>query len=129
MANEQNLKPFTGADDPRRMNGKPKGTKHLSTWIQQMLNDEDFETYLQHPTKGYEEFKGAPIKAIVTVAMRKALAGDDRAMEWLAKHGYGTKMILEVGDPVAAALEKLGLGDQDAGETEDTSDSTSESVS
>lgn len=74
--------------------GKPKGAKHLSTHIQEMLNDEEFETYLEHPAKGYVPFKGAPIKAIVTVALRKAAAGDDKAREWLAKYGYGTKLQL-----------------------------------
>jgi len=91
--------------------GKPKGAKHLSTWIQDMLNDEEFETYLQHPTKGYVPFKGAPIKAIVQTAQQKAVAGDDKAREWLAKYGYGQKFEVEhsgeiatgIADPVIAA--------------------------
>jgi hypothetical protein len=93
VANPQNLKPFTGADDPRRSNGKPKGTKHLSTWIQEMMNDEDFETYLQDAKDGWKPFKGAPVKAIVRVAMIKSLAGDKQWADWLANHGYGQKMV------------------------------------
>lgn len=68
--------------------GKPKGTKHLSTWIQDIGEDEDFQVYLQHPTDGYVPYKGAPIKAVVEVAWRKATAGDKDAREWLAKYGW-----------------------------------------
>lgn len=74
--------------------GKPKGTKHLSTHIQDLLNDEEFDTWLQHPKEGFVQFKGAPIKAIVMTAVRKATAGDDKAREWLAKYGYGQKLQL-----------------------------------
>lgn len=72
--------------------GKPKGSKHLSTWIREMMADEDFTTYLQHPTKGFEEFKGAPVKAIVQTAIQKAAQGDKDARDWLAKYGYGTRL-------------------------------------
>lgn len=81
-----------------------KGSKHLSTHIQEMLNDEDFEVYLQHPTKGYVEFKGAPIKAIVKVALTKAAAGDDKAREWLAKYGYGQKFEVEHSGEIATGM-------------------------
>jgi hypothetical protein len=92
MPNPQNLKAFTGANDPRRSNGRPKGTLNLSTHIQNVLNDEEFDTYIEHPTKGRIEFKGAPILAIITVAVRKAVGGDDKAREWLAKYGYGASI-------------------------------------
>lgn len=72
----------------RNPKGKPKGTLHISTHIQNMLNDEDFELYLQHPTKGIELFKGAPIKAIIKTAAIKAANNDAPAREWLAKHGW-----------------------------------------
>lgn len=75
-------------------NGLPKGYKKLSTWIKELLNDEDFEVWLEHPTKGLESFKGAPGKAIVQTAIRKAATGDDKAREWLAKYGEGAKVQL-----------------------------------
>lgn len=68
--------------------GKPKGTKHLSTWIQELGEDPEFKVYLQDPIQGYVEYKGAPIKAVVEVAWRKAATGDKDAREWLAKHGW-----------------------------------------
>lgn len=92
MANPQNLKPFTGVNDPRRMNGKPKGTLSLSTHIKNMLNDPEFELYIEDRLEGYRKEKGAPIKAIVKTAVIKAVAGDEKAREWLAKYGYGAKL-------------------------------------
>lgn len=94
MANESNLKPFKKGHDERR-GSKPKGTRHISTWIQEMSQDESFQVYLQHPTKGYVEFKGAPLKAIIQTALHKAAAGDKDAREWLAKHGWKQQIEFE----------------------------------
>ena len=115
MANEQNLIPFTGADDPRRMNGKPKGTKHLSTHIQEMLNDESFELKLKDGTL----LKERPIDAIIKTAVAKSISGDNRWAEWLAKHGYGEKIKIELDDPRKEILSKYGLGETDAGQTKE----------
>lgn len=84
--------------------GRPKGSLSLSTHIRNMMEDEDFEVYLQHPTKGFEEFKGAPVKAIVKVALMKAAAGDDKAREWLAKYGYGQKFEIEHSGEIATGI-------------------------
>jgi hypothetical protein len=83
--------------------GKPKGTKHLSTWIQNLLNDEEFEANILDSKVGVIEYKGAPIKAIVMVALRKAAAGDEKAREWLAKYGYGQKF--EVDQNISGQLD------------------------
>ena len=40
MPNISNLKPFTGADDPRRQNGRTKGSKNLSTIVIELLGEE-----------------------------------------------------------------------------------------
>lgn len=113
----KNLKPFTGADDPRRTTPK-KGYKHLSTHIQEMLNDEDFTFFMKVEPKGSKiEFKGRPMKAIIHVAAARAMLGDKDAREWLAKYGYGNKLTIETEDPVQKTLERLGLLDdrQDKG--------------
>lgn len=115
MANEQNLIPFTGADDPRRVNGAPKGTKHLSTHIQEMLNDEAFEIKLKDGTL----LKERPIKAIIKTAVAKSISGDNRWAEWLAKHGYGEKLHIEIEDSRKAILEKY-MGDENVRETKET---------
>ncbi len=75
--------------------GKPRGTVHLSTWIQEMMNDETFTgEYIEG--YGLKKHEGAPVKAIVRVAALKALAGDTKWAEWLAKYGYGQKQEIDV---------------------------------
>jgi hypothetical protein len=75
--------------------GKPKGTIHLSTHIQNLLNDDNFELYLEDRLDGWKKFDGPPVKAIVQVALKKAAAGDTKWAEWLAKYGYGQKFEVE----------------------------------
>lgn len=103
--------------------GKPKGAKHLSTWIQDMMNDDEFELKL----KNGELLKGAPIKAIIKTAIAKSVSGDTRAMEWLAKHGYGEKLNIEVTDTRKDILERYGLphaGQAETAESRPLSDTT-----
>lgn len=99
--------------------GKPKGTKHLSTWIQDMLNDDTFELYLTHPIEGVKKFEGAPIQAIVQTAMRRAANGDKAWADWLANHGYGQRQIVEIEDPRKAILDKYLGGDGSVGESKE----------
>ena len=91
-----------------------KGSKHLSTYIQEALTDENFELKLKDGTI----LKEMPIKAIIKTAVAKSVSGDTRAMEWLAKHGYGEKINLQVNDSRKDILEKYGLSEgDDAGQT------------
>ena len=110
MANEQNLKPFTGADDPRRGH-KKKGTKHLSTIIQELANDIDWDkTTLKNKDELKVKYGKNGFKAVAYVALTKAMTGDTKAMEWLAKHGYGNTVNLHVNkDPVDEILKKFGI--------------------
>ena len=93
--------------------GKPKGTKHLSTYIQEALTDKNFELKLKDGTI----LKEMPIKAIIKTAVAKSVSGDTRAMEWLAKHGYGEKINLQVNDSRKDILEKYGLNEGGDGDT------------
>lgn len=80
--------------------GKPKGTKHLQTYIQELMNDEDFEAILTTP-KGQIEFKGAPAIAIIKTAMHRALYDKDKGsqyMDWLAKHGWKQQLDITTND-------------------------------
>lgn len=99
----------------RNPKGKPKGTIHLSTHIQNMLNDENFELKLKDGTL----LKEMPVKAIIKTAIAKSLSGDTRAMEILFKHGYGEKLKVEIDDPRKAILEKY-MGEDNAGKTKET---------
>jgi hypothetical protein len=93
-----------------------KGSKHLSTYIQEALTDENFELKL----KDGSILREMPIKAIIKTAVAKSVSGDTRAMEWLAKHGYGEKLNLEVTDTRKEILSKYGLGEvTDAGQTKE----------
>lgn len=87
--NEHNLKPWKPGQSGNP-SGKPRGTKHLSTWIREMLEDDNFTIELTDGTLKKE----APIKAIVTTLVTKAIDGDMKAFDLLAKYGYGTKLDL-----------------------------------
>lgn len=100
MANEQNLTPFTTKDkrasDAGTKGGtNKKGSKHINTWIQNLLQDEDFATKIRI---GYEitDFKGAPIEAIIKAQMIKAIEGDTKAFDSLAKYGWAAKAELDL---------------------------------
>lgn len=97
--------------------GPKPGYKHISTWIQDMLNDDKFETVLTDASKGYIQYKGAPLKAIIQVAIHKSIHDKEKGQawaEWLAKHGYGTKITIQTEDPIEALLKNYNLvGDND----------------
>jgi len=97
MANPQNLIPFTGADDPRRSNGRPKGSKNWSTIVKEILYDEQlYEEVLAKNRPDLEDLKRLGHKnaasAIAFAMAIKALEGNKDAAEWLRKTGYGDKI-------------------------------------
>lgn len=101
--------------------GNPKGmkpgTKHISTWIQDMLNDESFEANILDPKIGIKAYQGAPIQAIITVAVTRALAGEQRWADWLGKYGYGIKTdITTNGESINPVLVKF-VGENDTSGT------------
>lgn len=117
MPNPENIKPPThneAVERGRKGGLAKKGSKHLSTYIQEALTDENFELKLKDGTI----LKEMPIKAIIKTAVAKSVSGDTRAMEWLAKHGYGEKINLEINDPRKEILEKY-LGGDDAGQAKE----------
>lgn len=64
--------------------GRPKGSINLSTHIKNILNDPNFETKLSDGSV----IVTTPIEAIVKAMCMKAISGDCKAAEWLAKYGY-----------------------------------------
>lgn len=88
-------------------NGVPKGTKHISTWIRELLEDEEFTGMVPSASSGWREFKGAPMKAIIQAQIIRALAGDAKAFDALAKYGYGSK--LEITGADGTPLMPIGL--------------------
>jgi hypothetical protein len=87
-----------------------KGSKHLTTWIQELLEDEEFEADLIDSKKGLIEFKGAPIKAIIMAQRHKAVNGDQKATDLLMKYGWSTKQevdLTSLGESVAQPSAEL----------------------
>jgi len=88
-------------------NGRPKGTKNISTIIQEMLNDENAVYILNNA----RTFNGKPVEAIVGVMITKALNGDMRAFELLAKYGFGRPELInleaELPTPIMPILDQL----------------------
>lgn len=88
MNNINNLKPFTGANDPRRQNGRKKGSKNLSTIVCELL---DANMSLTEPIdEGLKQYFGnSPTtyaKAVATAMVIKAINGDVRAATWVANY-------------------------------------------
>lgn len=90
--------------------GKPKGAIHLSTRIQNMLNDPDFKAELLGKDGKIHNFKGNPAEAIIRTAILKAMSGDKQWAMWLSQTGYGSKQIHEFEvNPIDKILEQYGL--------------------
>lgn len=90
--------------------GRPKGSLDLSTRIRKMLNDPKFTADVVGKDGTRVQFKGNPADAIIKTAILKSLSGDQKWAEWLAKHGYGNRQILEIqNNPVQEILAKYGL--------------------
>jgi hypothetical protein len=87
MANNENLVPFKKGYDPRR-GSKRKGSRHLSSIIRDMASDPKFSAALKDASTGAISFEGAPIHAIVGVALLRAVHGDRDARDWIAKYGW-----------------------------------------
>lgn len=111
MANEQNLKPWRPGQSGNPA-GKPKGTKHLSTRIQELMNDENFEAKIYDSRMGYDEYKGVPLDAIIYVTINKAVNGDERAREWLAKYGWGQKYKIEATSEINVGKREENLAEE-----------------
>lgn len=128
--NDNLIPPVKG--EVRNPNGKPKGTKHLSTLIREVGENIDWnKTNLKNKAELAERYGKNGWKAVVYVAFTKALAGDPQAMKWLAENGFGKQVNMDLtGDSIVVDILKAsGLiegGDNDGkvdGSDEGSSDS------
>ncbi len=88
-----NLIPATKGEvrNPYGKSGKD-GTKgkHLKTLIQEIGNNIDWsKTTLKNKDQLKQMYGNNGFKALVYVAMTKALAGDPQAMKFIAENGFG----------------------------------------
>jgi hypothetical protein len=103
--------------------GPKPGYKHISTHIRELLEDDKFEGFILDNAGNITNYKGKPMKAILRAMAIKAMAGDTRAFEALAKHGYGINIMVEPtsaeASPYAALtteeLRQLARGPVNAG--------------
>lgn len=82
--------------DIRNPKGKPKGTIHINTIVQELMLDPKFNAWIHDPKEGYKKLEGIPAKAIVKAQMLKALQGDTKAYDSLVKSGWAAKAELDL---------------------------------
>ena len=85
---KQNLKPFTGAGDPRRQNGRKKGQINRRTAIRNLLTQEvDPRFLLDDKARGRaENLKGSTyLEAIIYTLTNQALGEETRASDLLLR--------------------------------------------
>lgn len=87
--NDNLIPPVKG--EIRNPKGKPKGTKHINTIVQELLNDEKFTAFVRDGIQ-LKEYKGAPIKAMVKAQILLAVNGDTKAYDSLVKSGWSQKV-------------------------------------
>jgi hypothetical protein len=110
MANEQNLRPVKTTEEAKERGAKggraKAGSKHLKTLIQEIGNNIEWDkTTLKDKGKMKEMYGKNAWTAITYVAFTKAAAGDIKAMDWLAKNGYGSQLdITSGGEPIRGSL-------------------------
>lgn len=83
-----NLKPFTGIDDKRRMNGRRKGSKNISSITRDILDsDIDIKLPLNEDIKQAiaNNSPSSFSKAMVLAMTIKAINGDVRAASWVSE--------------------------------------------
>lgn len=121
MAKEDNLIPAKKGEvrNPYGLKGKD-GTKgrHLSTIIREIGENIDWsKTTLKNKEQMKELYGNNAWKAIIYVAVTKAVAGDPQAMKWLAENGFGKNIdITTNGKDIPIALVEF-VGDD--GENKD----------
>lgn len=119
MAKEDNLIPAKKGEvrNPYGLKGKD-GTKgrHLSTIIREIGENIDWsKTTLKNKDQMKELYGNNGWKAIVYVAMTKAMAGDPQAMKWLAENGFGKHVdITSDGEKLNVALVEFIGDDKDS---------------
>ena len=106
---KEDLKPIDSkrAAEIGALGGKAKaGSKHLSTLIREIGENIEWDkTTLKNKEQMKALYGNNGWKAIVYVAMTKSMAGDAKAMEWLAKHGYGQNIdITSNGETIKGAI-------------------------
>lgn len=97
MANNDNLRPWPKGQSGNPK-GKPKGTRHISSIIKEMLETHNFTYDINGKIR-----KGTASEAIVASVILRAIKGDLKAFDLLAKYGYENKLdntVTDIARPV-----------------------------
>jgi hypothetical protein len=122
MANEKNLKVIRDskrAAEVGRLGGlAKKGSKHINHWVQEILQDENFEAWIQDPKEGVKLFQGAPLKAMIKAQTIKAVNGDTKAYDSLVKSGWVQRSeseltVKELPKPLLGGINGVPSNDSD----------------
>lgn len=109
-----NLKPFTGADDPRRSNGRPKGVLNSKTRLERILNL--IEKHKNPVTGEIENFTVAEVLDLKQIV--KARQGDTKAYQTImdrleGKPSQAVDMTTNGNDINIALVKFIGEDDDD----------------
>lgn len=88
--------------------GKPIGSVHINTIVQELMLDPNFDALIRDSKDGWKKLEGIPAKAIVKAQMLKALDGDTKAYDSLVKSGWAQKTETDItsnGETVAQATD------------------------
>lgn len=116
MANNENLIPVnseTAAALGRKGGLAKKGSKHITTWVQEIIEDPNFEAWITNPKTGVELFKGVPLQAMIRAQLTKAINGDTKAYDSLVKSGYVPKTEVENSGEQTITIVTRKYGKQD----------------
>ncbi len=87
MANIDNLKPFKKGYDPRRQNGRKKGSKNTATLVKSILETELSEVKSEKMRELIEQYSSRDVReAIIYAMVEKSLSGSIKSTEWLFKY-------------------------------------------
>lgn len=90
---EHQFTPENAAENGSKGGKAKAGSKHLSTIIRELAEDIDWDkTTLKNKNEMKAKYGKNGFKAMAYVALTKAMTGDTKAMDWLAKYGYGHKL-------------------------------------
>lgn len=119
MAKTDNLTPFQEGEERAKEAGSKggtnkKGSRHLSTLIRDLAKNIDWNLTTLKDKEGLKKKYGKNgWKAIVYVAFTKAISGDTKAMDWLAKNGFGTRIDLTTDDEPINEIRVRFVGEDD----------------
>ncbi len=91
--------------------GPKPGYKHINTWVQELVEDEEFVAVIREGMQ-LKEYKGVPIKAMIRAQIILAINGDTNAFNALSKAGWSQKT--EVDATVRQVTPIMALEEPDA---------------